>query len=201
MKKRWFLWTVILFTSLLFIYGCGKEGKHKQTAQELIDQGWAKFATGNFTGASADFNAANGLTTDTTEAYLGLGWAELRRNNAGLAEKAFVTYLAKVSDSNDAKAGLALAYDAQDKFQNAISMAEEVLQSAPTWMFSHDPKINHLDLAYVLADSYYSIANFSQSLVTVQHYFNLPDFKPDINTDQGRTELANKIEELYQQVV
>lgn len=196
MKRRWYLWTVIPLVSLLLLCGCGKEEKGGLTVQQLIDQGWTKFAAGNYIGASADFNAAIGLSADTNEAYLGLGWAELKRSNGGLAENAFIIYLSKVSASNDTKAGLALAYDAQDKFQNAISMVEEVLQSAPTWSFNKDNRINHLDLALVLAESYYSIANFSQSLAVVQQYFD-PNFTVDLGTDEGRAQLASKLKSLF----
>lgn len=198
MKKRWFLLIAILFSSLLLVNGCGDDdGGVDQNVEELIKQGWAKFEAGNDADASADFNAAIGLSADTNEAYLGLGWAELRQSHAGLAENAFVTYLAKVGDSNDAKAGLALAYHAQNKFEDAIHMAEDVLSSDPPWIFSRDSRIDYLDLALVLADSYYQTAKFSQSLSAVQEYFNLPDFDPDIETPEGQAELAEKIEELY----
>ncbi len=197
MKKRCFLLIAVLLSSLLLVYGCGKDEEKQITAEELIKQGWAKLEAGNDAGASADFNAAIGLDTSAHDAYLGLGWAELRQNHAGLAENAFVTYLAKVSDSNDAKAGLALAYHAQDKFKDVIDMAEEVLSSNPSWSFSsHDVSINHLDLALVLADSYYETAKFSQSLTMVQQYFD-SGFVVDPNTPEGRKQLADKLESLF----
>jgi len=198
MKKRCFLLIVVLFSSLLLVYGCGDDdGGGGQTAAELIKQGWTKFDAGDDAGASADFNAAIGLSADTNEAYLGLGWAELRQSHAGLAENAFVTYLGKVSDSNDAKAGLALAYHAQEKFEDAIDNTSAVLSSEPTWSFSpHDISINHLDLALVLAESYYGIADFSQSLSVVQQYFD-SGFVVDTNTPEGKKQLADKLEGLY----
>jgi tetratricopeptide (TPR) repeat protein len=198
MKKRCLLLIAALFSSLLLVYGCGEDENGGITPEELIKQGWAKFEAGNYGDASADFNAAIGLSADTNEAYLGLGWAELRQSHAGLAENAFVTYLAKASDSNDAKAGLALAYHALDKFEDAIDMANEVLSANPSWSLSlHDISINHLDLALVLADSYYETGDFSQSLQIVQDYFDLPSFEPDIETPEGRAELAEKIKDLY----
>jgi tetratricopeptide (TPR) repeat protein len=200
MKRKWIIWMVVLFSSLLLIYGCGKDEKPPQTAQDLINQGWTKFDAGNYTGASADFNAAIGMSADTNDAYLGLGWAELRQDKAGLAEKAFVTYVAKVSDSDDAKAGLALACDAQDKFKDAIDNAEDLLSSNPTWSFSHDSGINYLDVALVLAYVYYyGEADFSQSLTVVKQYFD-PNFNPDLGKYEGRVELAEKIYSLFKQV-
>ena len=198
MKKRCFLLIVVLLSSLLLVYGCGDDdGGLDQTPEKLIEQGWAKFAAGDDAGACADFKAAIGLSADTNEAYLGLGWAELRQDHAGLAQEAFETYLAKVSDSDEAKAGLALAYHAQDKLDDAIDMAEDVLSSDPSWSFSpHAPSINYLDLALILAESYYETADFSQSLLVVQQYFD-PNFVVDPNTPKGRADLAKKLYSLY----
>jgi tetratricopeptide (TPR) repeat protein len=200
MKKRCFLLIAILFSSLLLLYGCGEDEVVKPTAEKLIQQGWAKLEAGNNADASADFNAALGLDAEAYEAYLGLGWAELRQNHAGLAENAFVTYLAKVSDSDDTKAGLALAYHAQNKFEDAIHMAEDVLSSDPPWIFSRDSRIDYLDLALVLAHSYYATDDFSQSLAVLKEYFDdllPPNFDPNVETPEGRAELAAEIEELY----
>jgi tetratricopeptide (TPR) repeat protein len=198
MKMRHFLLVAALISSLFLLYGCGDNGGGGgQTAEELVNQGWAKFDAGDNTGASADFKAALGLNAEVEGAYLGLGWAELRQSHAGMAEKAFLNYLSKVSDSNDAKAGLALAYHAQDKFEDAIDMAEAVLDADQDWSLSpHAPEINYLDLALVLAESYYSIGEFSQSLLVVQQYFDI-SFDPDVTTDTGRDQLAAKLESLY----
>jgi tetratricopeptide (TPR) repeat protein len=197
MNRRCFLLMVALFSSLLLVYGCGDDdGGVTQTLEELIRQGWAKFDAGDFSGASADFNAANGLSADTSEAYLGLGWAELMQGKAGLAEDAFEAFLAKVSGSNDARAGLALAYDAQYKFEETIDKAEELLSSDPTWTFSHDSETNYLDVALVLAYGYYLTADFSHSLETVQRYFD-PSFSADIDTPQGLEQLGEKLWSVY----
>lgn len=197
MKKRCFLLIAVFLFCLILFYGCGEDKVTPPNAEELIQQGWAKFAAGDDAGACADFKAAIGLSADTNEAYLGLGWAELRQDHAGLAQEAFDTYLAKVAGSNEAIAGLALAYHAQDKFEDAINMAEDVLSSDPSWSFSpHAPSINYLDLALILAESYYETADFSQSLIVVQQYFD-PNFVVDPNTTEGRTQLGIKLESLY----
>jgi hypothetical protein len=201
MGKRYFsLLAVLLFLAML-VYGCGKDdnGGGGQTADKLIDQGWTKFDAGNFSGAGGDFSAAIALdsTAKNYEGLLGLGWAELRRSNAGLAEKAFVAYLAKVSTSDDAKAGLSLAYLAEQKFQDAIDNALSVLSSAPSWSFGHDSNYNHLDLKLVVVQGYCLSANYEQSLAAINQYFD-SSFNPgDLNTDQGRKTLADKIETLY----
>lgn len=198
MKKVYLLLIATLLFSLVLVYGCGKDGGDgRPNAQELIDQGWTKFSAGDYGGAASDFNAALGLDPEAEEACLGLGWAELRRSNAGLAENAFITYLSKISGTDqDAAAGLAFAYDAQDKHGDAIEKAEEVLSANPSWSFTHDPGVNHLDVALVLAEAYYQTAQYSQSLSIVQEYFDA-SFSPDLGTDEGRAQLADKLEELY----
>jgi tetratricopeptide (TPR) repeat protein len=199
MRRRSVLLVAALFASILLVYGCGEDGDGPtpQTAAELTDQGWGKFDAGDDAGASADFNAAIGLDPEYADAYFGLGWAELRLSHAGLAENAFVTYMSMVSGSNDAEAGLALAYHAEDMFEDVINMAEAVLSADPTWSFSpHDSAIDYLDLALVLAEAYYETGDYSQSLLTVQKYFD-SQFVVDPSTDQGRKQLADKLQSLY----
>ncbi len=200
MNKRCFVLIVALCSLLLLAYGCGDDdGGGPQTAEELIKQGWAKFGAGDRAGASGDFNAALGLDPQANdyEAYFGLGWAELRLSHAGIAEDAFETYLDSASSRLiDAKAGLALAYHAQDKFDDAIDSAEEVLAANPTWSFSPAPEIDYLDVALVLAHSYYETGDFSQSLTVVQTYLN-SSFTADPNTPEGRNSLADELERLY----
>ena len=199
MNKRPFLFTLVLVFSLFVIYGCGKNGDGVgPTAEELIDQGWTKFKAGNFSGAGEDFNAALGLDTSAHEAYLGLGWAELRQSHGGLSENAFLIYLSKTSDSEyQARGGLALAYLAQAKFQDAITTANVVLSAVSAWAFSPDTNINHLDLKLAVVQSYYGIGDYAQCLEAIQTYFDSAFNPGDVNTDQGREALAEKIESLY----
>lgn len=183
--------------ALVIFCACGKEKKPTTlTAPELISQGWTKFEAGNFSGAGGDFDAAIGLDTTANEAYLGLGWAELRQSHGGLAEIAFLKYLSRVSVSDTAEAGLALAYLADAKFQDAITSAKAVLLSNSTWTFSHDSNINHLDLKLVIVQSYYETADYAQSLAAIKLYFD-SSFNPgDVNTYEGRVALAEKIQSL-----
>ena len=200
MKGRNVLLIAALCSLLLLAYSCGDDDDGiDQSAEKLIEQGWAKFGAGDNAGASGDFNAALGLDPQANdyEAYFGLGWAELKQGKAGLAEDAFVTFLSKTSSlEDDAKAGLALAYDAQVKFDDVIDAAEEVLASDPTWSFSRDSGINYLDVALVLAYGYYMTADFAESLQVVQDYFD-PGFSVDTSTPEGRQQLADKVHSLY----
>lgn len=199
MRRRWCLWTVISLSFLLLFCACGEDenGGITDTAEQLTRQGWTKFEAGDFNGAAADFHAAIGLDAEYAPAHLGLGWAELRRSRAGFAEDAFITYLAMSSaQGNDALAGLAFACDAESKPVEAIAYAEDLLTADPQWSFGHDGNVNYLDVALVLADNYYLTSEYEQSLAVVQQYFD-STFNPNIDTDQGRTELADKLASLY----
>jgi tetratricopeptide (TPR) repeat protein len=198
MRRRWCFLAVICLSFLLLFCACGDDDDGvTQTAEELTDQGWNKFEAGDFDGASADFNAAIGLNADYAPAYRGLGWAELRQSRAGLAEDAFTIYLAESSSpSNDVLAGLAFACDAESKPEEAIAYAEDLLAADPQWSFEKDVNVNYLDVALVLAENYYLTAHYEQSLAVIQQYFD-STFNPNIDTDQGRTELADKLASLY----
>jgi tetratricopeptide (TPR) repeat protein len=202
MTKRFLLLLPILACSILLLCGCGDgdDKGTKITAEQLTNQGWTKFTAGDYTGANSDFKAANGLDPNYAPAYLGLGWTELRKSSAGLAESAFNTYLLKSSDSEGiiaASAGLILAYHAQDKFQDAIDQADDFLSSNPSWSFSpRDASMDYMDIALIMAQSYYEIGEFQSSLDVVRQYFDA-GFSPDLTTDEGRKQLADKLESLY----
>ena len=197
MNRRYFLLMAALLSFVLLAYGCGDDDDGiDQSAEKLIEQGLTKFDAGDYAGAGADFNAALGLDPEAYDAYFWLGWAELLQDNAGLAEDAFVSYLAEKAGSNDAKGGLALAYHAQDKFEEAIADAEEVLGADPTWSFSKVSGIDYQDLALVLAHGYYETGEFDQCLIVVQTYLN-PSFNTDTSTPEGRRALADELQRLY----
>jgi tetratricopeptide (TPR) repeat protein len=202
MQTRWVFLIVLLTGTLLFYLSCEEKGVERVTASELIEKGWQKFEAGNSAGAGSDFSAALSISTTATDsggAFLGLGWAQLRLIQAGLAEKSLVDHLQLSPLSDDGRAGLAFAYlaqVAQDKFQSAIDAADEVLSSDSSWSFGHDSSIDYSDLHLLLAQSYYGLADYSESLRIVQVYFDR-NFDPDIDTPEGRTELAVKIESLW----
>jgi tetratricopeptide (TPR) repeat protein len=199
MTKRTLVLTLTLISSLLLLCSCGGDdnGPTEPTAAQLTADGWVKFSAGNYGSAASDFEAAIGLDPDYKEAYLGLGWTRLYQQSAGLAESALKAYTLKLGTSdNDATAGLALAYHAQDKLEDAIDQASQLLSSNPGWSLSRDPSANYLDIALVLAHSYYETGQFASCLNVVKQYFD-SGFDIDPSTDQGREQLAAKLESLY----
>jgi len=199
MQKKSFLLIIILMGTLLFYFSCEEKGvKQRVTARELINQGWPKFEARNFAGAGSDFSAALSIATvtvDSTDAFHGLGWAQLRRDQGGLAENSFIEHLSLSPGSNDGRAGLSFAYAASvtGKFREAIDTANVVLSSNPTWTFSHDASINSDDLHLLLAQCYYDIAIFDSSLTQVINYYD-PNFWQDVSTPAGKDTLSMKIQ-------
>jgi len=199
MQKRLFLLMLILMGTLLFYFSCEKKGVEKVTARKLINQGWGKFEAGDFAGAGSDFSAALSIATikdDSSDAFLGLGWAQLRQNQGGLAENSLVKYLSLAPGDSDGRAGLAFAYSTppQNKFREAIDTANVVLSSNPSWTFSHDASINSADLHLLLAQCYYNIAIFDSSLMQVINYYD-SNFWQDVSTSAGKDTLGMKIQE------
>ena len=200
MQKRLFLLMLILMGTLLFYFSCEKKGVEKVTARKLIEQGWGKFEAGDFAGAGSDFSAALSIATitiDSTDAFLGLGWAQLRQSQGGLAENSLVKHLSFAPGNNDGRAGLAFAYSTYfttDKLRKAIDTANVVLFSNPTWFFGHDNSIDSTDLHLVLAQCYCLSAIFDSSLIQVREYYD-STFWVDVKTDSGKIALGMKIQE------
>jgi tetratricopeptide (TPR) repeat protein len=199
MQKRWVLLIVLLTGTLLFCLSCEDKGVERVTASELIAKGWQKFESGAFAGARSDFSAAlriSASASDSSGGFLGLGWAQLRQNQAGVAENNLIEYLNLSPGSNDGRAGLALAFLAQEKFESAIDTADAALSSDSSWTFGHDSSVDYLDLRLLMAQGYYALANYSESLKIIQGYFD-SSFIVNIDTPEGRIDLAEKIESLW----
>lgn len=200
MRKRLFLLLVLLMGTLLFYFSCEEKGVKTPTARELIDQGWQKFQAGNLVGAGSDFTSALSISTikaDSSDAFLGLGWAQLRQNQGGLAENSLVKHLSLAPGDSDGRAGLAFVYLATNKFKEAIDTASVVLSSNASWSFGRDNSINHLDLRLLLAQCYYDLGDYSASLEIVRSQYFDPGFNADINTPEGKIALADKIHSLW----
>jgi tetratricopeptide (TPR) repeat protein len=200
MQKRLFLIIAILMVTPLFYFSCEEKGVGRVTPGELIEKGWLKFVAGNFAGAKSDFSAALSISTnagDSSGALLGLGWAELRQDQGGLAENSLIKYLdfgPELPGLNDGRAGLAFAYHTTEKFREAIDTANVVLSSNPTWAFSHDASVDSNDLHLLLAQCYCLIAIFDSSLIQVREYYD-PNFWVDVSTPAGKFALGEKIHE------
>ncbi|MCB0833110.1 MAG: hypothetical protein KDC45_06585, partial [Bacteroidetes bacterium] len=62
------------------------------------------------------------------------------------------------------------------------------------WQFVHEAGLTSVDLKILLAENYFALGQFSQSLTAVQSV-NV-DFTADVSNTDGQAELAAEIERL-----
>jgi len=63
------------------------------------------------------------------------------------------------------------------------------------WQFEHDSTLNYLDIRLLVAQNYFLLEDFINSLKYTQ-MLN-PDFNCNISTNEGVMELSAEIERLY----
>ncbi|MCK4416670.1 MAG: hypothetical protein KAV99_00695 [Candidatus Latescibacteria bacterium] len=187
---------LILVIIALSISGCGDKGAEpEKTAPELIAEGWQAYEARDYGGALSKFNEV--VTKDATlaDAYTGLGWTNAKLNVLSSAVTNFSQCLSLDPRNLDAKAGLAFVYNAQNEYSQSITKANEVLSIDPNWSFSHDNTLSSGDLHLLIAENYYALAEFENSLTEVRSFLNT-SFAADVTTPEGRAALAAEIERL-----
>ncbi|HDQ00208.1 MAG TPA: hypothetical protein ENN22_13645 [bacterium] len=192
-QYHWLLFSLLIF----FIAGCdidGGAGTDNFTAQELTEQGWTLFISKNYKSAANKFVEAFGKDPGYTEAYTGAGWAYARSLNLDKAVDSFSAGIALNTNLADAHAGLAFVYNAQKSYQNSIQSAQQALTINANWNFAHDQTLDYQDLHLLMAESYFALLDFNNSLAQVK-LLN-PAFDVDVTTYEGRSALAAEIERL-----
>ncbi len=138
--------------------GCGSDSSSGGggNAQDLINQGWSSYSSGDFEGALVRFNEAIALDPDDEllgEAYTGLGWTNAR---LGLLETALGNFNyvtgTLLTATFDTFAGVSLLHLAVKNYDQAILRAEAVINaSGGDYQFSHDPSVTDETLRLVRA--------------------------------------------------
>ncbi len=166
------------------------------TADELTQQGWDKFETGDYSEALDNFEKAIEKDNQFTDAHNGAGWASGRLTLLSDGASFFNNCLSLEPNYTDAIAGLAFIKNAQKEYQQAINMANNLLSVDDQWVFGHDTDINYRDLHLVLAECYFAILDFQNALNQVQKLDPSFGADLDLSTYEGRAALAAKIERL-----
>ena len=153
------------------LVGCGGTvtSPEDELAQRIAD-GWAFFEARDYTSAETEFVAAQRLGLSSSEAALGVGWCALQQDELAVARQSLV----KVGTSDavlyrDARAGLAVVYDATGQYDRAISAAQVVLGGDSQYVFLHDERVDWRDLRYILAKNYLvysSVADADYTMTT-----------------------------------
>ncbi|NOZ63101.1 MAG: tetratricopeptide repeat protein [Calditrichaeota bacterium] len=162
--------------------------------EKLTADGWTQFENGEYTLALNNFKEAIRASDTYVDAYNGAGWTNARQQNLSDAASYFSQCLNLDANYNDALAGNSFLAHARKDYQTAVQDGNKVVANDPNWDFSHDANIDIVDVYLVLAESYFALQDFTNSLLQVQKID--PTFSVDVSTYEGKAKLADKIEAL-----
>ncbi len=138
--------------------------------QEFTTRGWQSFESRHFDDGLNDFNAALDLLPTYGEALVGKAWCTLKlaANASGLdsAAAGFETARAAGETGSDVLAGLASARLGQggSHLTEAGDLAQSVLTSDPSFVFTHQHSFNTRDLRLISAFAEAGAGDFNQAL-------------------------------------
>ena len=195
---------------LVFIPNC--RGNIIATEEELADYGWVMYEERNFLEARDWFGDAIKKDTLYNDSYNGMGWTmgHLRQADSSVHyfEK-FLTMDTSFSNILDFYAGLSFAYNALGKNEEArtncnIFFGKQNPILDPDWEFSHNKKINYLDVRLILAVSEFRLAFFENCQDSINKIYQAIGSSTAVNEDYttvtGRTNLATHLATLQDQL-
>jgi tetratricopeptide (TPR) repeat protein len=189
------------------------------TEEDLAGYGWTLYETGEYQEAREWFYDAVDKDSSYADGYNGIGWCFGKLRQADSAAVYFHVSQTKPFDPYDTPdldldlyAGLTFSYSGMHIDSLVRTYATYVLVERPelgAWYFSHDNKINHLDirLELALADFnmgyFVSCRNNLQSIYNDTYYQSFPSNNPqaltmNVETVSGRAELAQILQSLQQ---
>ena len=189
------------------------------TEEDLAGYGWTLYETGEYQEAREWFYDAVDKDSSYADGYNGIGWCFGKLRQADSAAVYFHVSQTKPFDPYDTPdldldlyAGLTFSYSGMHIDSLVSTYASYVLVERPElgpWYFSHDNKINHLDirLELALADFnmgyFVSCRNNLQSIYNDTYYQSFPSNNPkaltmNVETVSGRAELAQILQSLQQ---
>ena len=192
-----------------FIPNC--RGNIIATEEELADYGWAMYEERNFLDARDWFGDAIKKDTLYNDSYNGMGWTMGHLRQADSSVYYFEKFLAMdTSFSNilDFYAGLSFAYNALGKNAEARTNCNLFFGKQnpfdPKWEFSHNKKINYLDVRLILALSEFRLAFFENCQDSINKIYQAIGSSTAVNEDYttvtGRTNLATHLATLQVQL-
>ena len=189
------------------------------TEEDLADYGWTLYETGKFQEAREWFYDAVAKDSSYADGYNGIGWCYGKLRRADSAAAYFHISQTKPFDSYDTPdldldlyAGLTFAYSGMHIDSLVREYATYVLIERPIlgpWKFSHDKKINHLDVRLELALADFNMGYFTSCRDNLQSIYNDSSYQSypqntvefltmNVETLSGRAELAQLLQSLQQ---
>ena len=166
-------------------------------ANAALNSAISYFQQEDYARSATYFNIVISKTNEDlkSEAYMGLGWAQMRNNQAFEAYQSFQTCLTIDPENLDTQAGLSLLeYATKQNYQAAISYGQSVLSTEPDYIFSYDTQLDKTDLLINIALSQYMLQLWEACIDTIRKVD--PAFSVDSTQDQFKTKILQKLEEL-----
>ena len=195
---------------IVFIPNC--RGNIVATEEELSDYGWVMYEERNFLDARDWFADAIKKDTLYNDSYNGMGWTMGHLRQADSSVHYFEKFLAiDTSFSNilDFYAGLSFAYNALGKNEEARTNCNIFFGKQNTilygnWEFSHNKKINYLDVQLILAISEFRLGFFDNCQKLINKIYtdigSSTTVEEDYTTVTGRSALAVHLATLQDQL-
>jgi len=219
-KLQHILPALMITGTLLMIGSCRKQ--YEATEIHMADYGWLLYEKAEGT---ADYRNSNewflsSMNEDSTymDSYNGLGWTYGKLTYLDSSIIFFtkgLKFQESIYDTTNIRqqvwAGLCFAYNAYGNDALSIQFGDSLIVdlssglTTRSWIFNHNNinsknKIDHLDVRVTLAASNFAVSEFSNSVLHIQTILdglsNSGTFEPDVNTVQGRAELALWIDSL-----
>ena len=189
------------------------------TEEDLAGYGWTLYETGEYQEAREWFYDAVDKDSSYADGFSGIGWCFGKLRQADSAAVYFLISQTKPFDPYDTPdldldlyAGLTFSYSGMHIDSLVRTYATYVLVDRPElgpWYFSHDNKINHLDIRLELALADFNMGYFVscrdnlQSIYNDTYYQSFPSNNPqaltmNVETVSGRAELAQILQSLQQ---
>ena len=189
------------------------------TEEDLAGYGWTLYETGEYQEEGKELPNTINYDFINADGFNGIGWCFGKLRQADSAAVYFLISQTKPFDPYDTPdldldlyAGLTFSYSGMHIDSLVRTYASYVLVERPelgAWYFSHDNKINHLDirLELALADFnmgyFVSCRNNLQSIYNDTYYKSFPSNNPkaltmNVETVTGRAELAQILQSLQQ---
>ena len=189
------------------------------TEEDLAGYGWTLYEQGEYQEAREWFYDAVDKDSSYADGFNGIGWCFGKLRQADSAAAYFHISQTKPFDPYDTPdldldlyAGLTFAYSGMHVDSLVRTYAAYVLVERPElgpWYFSHDNKINHLDIRLELALADFNMGYFVscrdnlQSIYNDTYFQSFPSNNPkaltmNVDTVLGRAELAQIMQTMQQ---
>ena len=189
------------------------------TEEDLAGYGWTLYETGKYQEAREWFYDAIAKDSSYADGYNGIGWCFGKLRQADSAAVYFHISQTKPFDTYDTPdldldqyAGLTFSYSGMNLDSLVREYSTYVLVERPElgpWYFSHDTKINHLDVRIELALADFNMGYFTscrdnlQTIYNDSYYQSFPSnivkaLTMNVETLLGRAELAQELQSLQQ---